>query len=150
MSDDYLRLFPTDRTWLPTPEQADRAVAALRALTPDAHEIEAEVYGRVTFIDQGTNLERIGCPVCHADLDPDWWAEQMSRADENVFVALDVVAPCCGATTTLDDLVYEWPAGFASVELSVLNPERGWLSADELDIVAAALGHPVRQVMAHY
>ncbi|MBO9553179.1 hypothetical protein [Cellulomonas sp.] len=150
MSDNYLRLFPTDRTWLPTSEQADRAVATLRVLAPSAQEIAAEVYGMVTFIDQGANLERIGCPACHAELDLEWWSEQMARRDEHDFVTLDVEAPCCGAATTLDDLVYDWPAGFASVELSVLNPDRSWLSADELNTVAAAVGHPLRQVMAHY
>jgi hypothetical protein len=58
--------------------------------------------------------------------------------------------PCCAAATTLNHLDYDWPAGFARFVLSAHHPDRGWLDAQELADVADALGHPVRQILAHY
>jgi hypothetical protein len=63
---------------------------------------------------------------------------------------ISLTTPCCGGATTLNDSVYDWPAEFAMVELSGLNPGRGWLDDSELAAIVAALGHPVRQVMARY
>ena len=61
-----------------------------------------------------------------------WWSEQMGQASHASFTNLAVLAPCCGTKTTLNDLTYDWPAGFAQAELSVLNPQRGWLEDAEL------------------
>jgi hypothetical protein len=74
----------------------------------------------------------------------------MKQASEDRFTNLAVTTPCCGAETSLNDLGYDWPAGFAQVELSVLSPQRGWLEDAELAEVEAELGHPLKQVMAHY
>ena len=150
MSDDYLRLIPTDPTWRPGAEAAKRAAAALAALAPGADSVEAELYDEVTFIDQGANLDRLSCPACQAELAMDWWSEQMGRAGDAGFTNLAVTNPCCGTRTSLNELTYDWPAGFARAELSVRNPQRGWLDDAELVQVSAELGHPLKQVMAHY
>lgn len=65
---------------------------------------------------------------------------------------LDVVLPCCGETSSLNDLGYDWPMGFASFEICVLNGTRDQyeLQRDELERLSSLLGHPVRQVLAHY
>lgn len=150
MSDNYLRLIPTDPTWRPAAEVAERATATLSALAPGADSVEAELYDEVTFIDQGANFERLSCPACYAELAMEWWSEQMTQAGDDSFRNLAVATPCCGTTTSLNDLSYDWPAGFAQAELSVLNPQRGWLDEAELAQVASELGHPLKQVMAHY
>ena len=80
----------------------------------------------------------------------EWWTEQMGLAGESSFRDLGLITPCCGNKTSLNDLGYEWPAGFAQAELSVLNPQRGWLDEAELARVASELGYPLKQVMAHY
>lgn len=150
MSDDYLRLIPTDPTWLPGAEAAQRAAATLSLLVPGADSVKAELYDDVTFIDQGANFARLNCPACQAALEMDWWADQMGEAGDARFTNLAVTTPCCGATTSLNDLTYDWPAGFAQAELSVLNPQRGWLEDAELTEVATELGHPLKQVMTHH
>lgn len=150
MSDDYLRLIPTDPTWRPQAEAAQRAAATLSALVPTADGVEAELYDKVTFIDQGANFEQLSCPACHAELAMDWWSDQMGHTGDAGFTDLAVTTPCCRIRTSLNDLVYDWPAGFAQAELSVLNPQRGWLDDAELAQVAIELGHPLKQVMAHY
>jgi hypothetical protein len=150
MSDDYLRLIPTDPDRRPEAEAAERAAAVLAGLFPGADGVEAELYDEVTFVDPGENFERVSCPACQVELDMEWWSEAMGQAGDAGFTDLAVTAPCCGTATSLNDLVYDWPAGFARAALSVLNPGRGWLDETELNQVADAMGHPLRQVMAHY
>ena len=53
---------------------------------------------------------------------------------------------CCATETSLNDLQYVWPAGFARTELTVHEPDRGWLSTGERGRVEQALGHPLREV----
>jgi hypothetical protein len=150
VSDNYLRLIPTDPTWHPGTDAAQRAAATLSALVPGADSIEVELHDEVTFIDQGANFERLSCPACRAELGMDWWSERMGQAGDSGFTNLAVTTPCCRTSTSLNDLTYDWPAGFAHAELSVRNPQRGRLDDMELAQVAAALGHPLKQVMAHY
>jgi hypothetical protein len=150
VSDNYLRLIPTDPTWRPDSGAAQRAVGTLSVLVPGADSVEVALHDEVTFIDQGANFERLSCPACQAELDMDWWSEQMGAAGDAAFTNLNVTTPCCHTQTSLNDLTYDWPAGFARAELSVLNPQRGWLNEAELTQVAVELGHPLRQVMAHY
>ena len=69
---------------------------------------------------------------------------------DNGFGPLDVVAPCCDAVTTLNDLKYHWPQGFASWSITVKNSNRGQLDDAERAHIESALGHPVRLVYAHY
>jgi hypothetical protein len=68
---------------------------------------------------------------------------------EHGFRLAPIVAPCCGGATTLNELAYEWPLGFARWTTQVLYPERGWLTDDELREVELALEHPVRQTFRH-
>ena len=150
MSDDYLRLIPTDPTWQPGADEARRAVATLSALVPAADRVEVERYDEARFVDAGANVERVSCPTCRADLAMVWWTAQMEQAAESGFTNLTVLPPCCGTPTSLNDLGYDWPAGFARAALSVRNPHRDRLDDAELARVGTALGHPIRQVMAHY
>jgi hypothetical protein len=64
----------------------------------------------------------------------------------------DVMVPCCSGRVPLNALRYDWPVGFARFEVCVMNPVRAKyeLDAGELARVAAFLGHPVTQVLAHY
>jgi len=149
VSDNYLRLIPTDPTWQPGADEARRAVAALWPFVPAAESIDVERYDEVRFIDPGANFERVSCPTCRADLATVWWTGQMEQAAVSGFTNLTVLPPCCGTPASLNDLGYDWPAGFARAELSVVNPNRGRLDDAELARVTTALGHPLRQVMAH-
>ncbi len=73
----------------------------------------------------------------------------MTTAHETAFGALGVTTPCCTSQTTLNDLVYDWPAGFARFVLEARNPGvAGLLSPADQAILEAALGCPVRQVLA--
>jgi hypothetical protein len=73
----------------------------------------------------------------------------MDHAYGTKFADLGVVTPCCGAATTLNDLNYDWPQGFARWWLQALNPRRGKLEPDELAKLASALGVRLREVWTH-
>ncbi|NJC84442.1 hypothetical protein [Planosporangium mesophilum] len=155
MSDGYIRLIPADPTWQPTPEAAAAAVAYVARLfsgpTDDVEHVDHEFYDRVTLIDAGENTTRITCSRCEGDIDLEWFYDLIEESGES-FDNLDARAPCCGAVVSLDTLRYDWPVGFARFEVSAMNPTRAKyeLDAQELADVAALLGHPVTQILAHY
>jgi hypothetical protein len=149
MSDDLLRLIPTDPAWRPDDVALRRAVRVLRRLVPDARAVRGEVHEGVVFVDPGENFERVDCPACGAELERSWWTgrlERASRPSTGTFGDLAVTTPCCETRTTLNDLDYVWPAGFASALVEARRPGRGWLTAEERAEVEQAIGHPLREV----
>lgn len=155
VSDNYLRLIPTAPTWEPDAEAATVAteyVAGLFAGPGDsAGEVTHEFYGKVAVIDSGVNTDSAKCTRCGDPIDLAWVFEVIEqRADD--LSHLDAVLPCCGERSSLNDLEYDWPMGFASFEICVLNGARDpyELQRGELERLGSLLGHPVRQVLAHY
>ena len=59
------------------------------------------------------------------------------------------IVPCCGRRTALTDLDYDWPCGFARFEIEIWND---WdpFTDGELESIAQTIGHPVRQILAHF
>lgn len=137
MSENILSIIPTDPRWQPEPEAADRARALLAQLAPNPDrtddELTAEWHETITVVDCGANLERITCPLCGSTIDTAWWGDLLEERYEDAF----------------DDLTATWPCGFARFELAAWNPGRGWFTDQELSLIAQALGHPVRQILAH-
>ncbi|MGC5033658.1 hypothetical protein [Micromonospora sp. DT229] len=155
MSDGYIRLIPTDRQWQPTPECAAAATAYVVRLfsgpEDDVEQVEYEFYDQVTLINAGGNTTRISCSNCDGDLDVEWFHDLIEENGESL-AGTEVSVPCCGVHVCLDSLRYDWPVGFARFEVSAMNPTRAQyeLDAEELADVAALLGHPVAQIIAHY
>lgn len=154
MSANILSVIPTDPRWQPATGAADRAVSLATRLAPASPgdpetRIKAKWLDTVTFVDCGENLERINCPECGRVIENEHWVKQMDLRFESGFEDLTLSVPCCGAQTTLDALVYEGPCGFARFEISIWEPGRDRFTDDELAALAEALGHSVRQVMAH-
>ncbi|XVU23090.1 hypothetical protein ACQPZJ_38390 [Actinoplanes sp. CA-054009] len=154
MSDSYACVIPTDPTWQPEGEAAERAEDYVRSvfLDPDgaSQEITIEFYDRITVVDAGENLSRITCSNCGADIPLEWWAE-LAEESEGEFDDLAIVVPCCNAQVRLDSLGYDWPCGFARFEIAILNPVRDdpRFTEDELAELAILLGHPVKQILIH-
>jgi hypothetical protein len=151
VSDDFLRIIPLEPGHVPAPRARDKALALLRSLLPRAAEVRAILQDEVFFVDQGENLEEIRCPRCRATLGPEWWMTEMDRAGGAQFSDLAVVVPCCGAATSLHDLDYDWPAGFARFVLQVREPAlAGWLDDTAVARLEKALGAKVRQIRTRY
>jgi hypothetical protein len=154
MSKDVLSVIPTDPQWQPDQASGERAAAIVAGLAPGIPggmdvDIDVTWHDELTVVDCGGNLERISCPHCGASIDTEWWADLLEARCEEGFQTLSTQVPCCETSTSLDALDYDWPCGFARFEIAVWNPERIWFSDDELGVIAAALGHPVRQIRAH-
>jgi hypothetical protein len=75
----------------------------------------------------------------------------MDAAYSHGFEDLRFETGCCATRTTLNDLLYEWPAGFARFALEVSGSGvDGFLSERELEALSCALMCAVRQVIARY
>jgi len=151
MSDNYLRLIPTDPEWVPDPLAREKSRQLLEKMLPEAQEITVDVGDHVGFVDQGANFESVGCPSCGAILDVEWWQGEMDKAMESNCADLSTSPPCCGRQTSLNDLRYVWPAGFARFTLEAMNPNRGEdLDPTQLGQLEQLLGCKLRQIWAHY
>ena len=70
-----------------------------------------------------------------------WWNSEDRRS-------LAVETPCCGRATSLNDLDYVLPQGFACTAIELMNGGRD-LEPEEREQVEAALGLPVRIIWSH-
>ncbi len=150
MSDNWLRFIATDPGWVPSGLATEAAVELLVKWLPDADEVRSSVRDHVEFVDQGANFEHVYCPTCRAVLAEDWWGDAMTRASQGGFEDLAVSTPCCGRATSLNELDYDWPAGFARFVVEALNPGVSDLTKPQVDELAQALGTPLRRIWAHY
>lgn len=149
MSDNYLRLIPSSPVFIPDKNAIDKAVFLLKEDFPYPDMVRIEVSDSPRFIDQGANWERVVCPCCDETLDLGWWQNAMDNAFANGFQNLIVKVPCCGIETTLNDLIYDWPAGFAQFLIEIRNPGMGVADA-RINQLETILGSPLRKILAHY
>lgn len=148
MSDNWTIVIPADPMALPTPEHAAAAVELARRMFPGAESIEVTQTPTPTVIDPGSNWEGVRCPACDADLE-EWWSGAVDAAARTEFTNLDVITPCCSAATSINDLHYPWPMGFARWRLEAMNPDLGRLTDEQVLDFQSALGMPVRLVYQH-
>ena len=154
MSDDLLRIIPTDQKYIPDDDRQQRALGLLKTMCPDADEHEATVYDELTFIDQGVNCEAVLCPSCGVRLktgDDDWWLELQEQVADSSIADVQVTMPCCGNNTPFTSLRFDWSAGFAHFELCVQNPrvDDNLLGVDQLKKLQDALNCDLTQIRAH-
>lgn len=155
MSDDWIRLIPTQATWEPASAAAEAATAHVKSLfaapVGTADEVAHTFHGEVALIDSGVNTESVRCPACDSVIDLGWVFDVVDARSDDLS-NLEVCVPCCGAGANLNDLDYDWPMGFARFEIGVFNGSRDRYELDqtEPDQVGSFLGHAVRQVLAHY
>lgn len=132
----------------PSAERADAALAVLTALRPEAENPEIHLSDTPEFFDCGENFESVFCPFCRTDIQ-EWWGDAIGRwFESDDRTALSVEMPCCGGTTTLNDLDYVWPQGLACAGFELINPGAD-LEPEELRQVEDALGMQVRIIWRH-
>jgi hypothetical protein len=114
VSDYYISFIPNSIDYAPTENHIKR----LSEFAIADCEATLEVNDTVSFADAGENFESVACPRCNADV-TEWWGGAMSEAytPDDGFVNLDVLMPCCGADSTLNDLNYNLPQGFYRVRI---------------------------------
>jgi hypothetical protein len=106
-------------------DDQQEALRILGSSFPKADEIKMSVYRDPLFFDQGESSERIKCPFCEKELDNEWFGKAMNRAYGKKNRDLRIKLLCCGKGSSLNDLTYEWPAGFARFVLEARNPLMG-------------------------
>lgn len=159
VSENSLRFAAIDPEATPAPGGLERAVDVVRAAFPRADAIESSEWDRITFIDNGANLEAVRCPSCGADLlAHDAWSDMMTRSHATGFEDRVVVVPCCGTTQLLEGLVYEWPVAFGLFSIDVREPDSAAFTpgraetrfeSDLLESLHSALGTRVKAVWQH-
>lgn len=162
MSSDSIKLIPTVPEYVPDKAAQEESVAFLKGLLlPKPHpssEITANVTEQVEFVDQGANWERIVCPFCATELAIEWWHDAMDKAWERHFAGLTTTTPCCNTKTSLNDIRYEWPAGFARFVIEMYEPfsidldgvyQMLEISPDVLDKLQNTLGCQLRIIWVH-
>lgn len=150
MSDSILRIIPSDPAFVPDADAQRSAASLVRDAFPRANDIGVRTEDVVTFVDAGANFDAIFCPQCAHELGQDWWAEAMDRAAERTFADLAVKLPCCDASSSLNDLRYEMPQGFARFVIDILNPGVADIPASLTARLCEVLDCKVRFVWAHY
>lgn len=147
MPDYIVKIMPTDCTCSVTNEQANRILKFIKSKIK-ADDIKTFIYETPVFVDCGSNLKAISCPYCGEELDFSWWGECMNTASEDRFNKLSVTMPCCGKESTLNDLLYDFPCGFACIEFDILNPVTNF-DNETLSIIEDLLGNSIRVIHAH-
>jgi len=151
MSDSILKLIPVEPEFLPDQKAQERAGELLCLLFRDADDVTINTSEETAFVDQGENFESVHCPVCGAGLQMDWWADAMATAAKDGFFVLGVHLPCCNSMASLNDLQYDWPAGFARFVIEVINPGDDCVIDDQSkQLLESVLGCKLRVVKTHY
>lgn len=148
MSDTILKLIPTNPSYLPDEFSRRIAYDLLQGLFPEAT-IEVFTTSEIEFVDPGENFGSVGCNLCKQPIELKQWQEAMDAAYATQFEELTFVTPCCSRPTSLNDLNYSWPCGFAKFQLTARNPHVD-LPQSVLQQLQAALATPLRIIWAHY
>ena len=149
MSDHWTILIPDAPDYVPSAETQRQAVALFKEIAPNAADVRAEVSDDVRFIDCGSNFERIVCPDCGAEIELDWWTEQMDTESKNGCQLRPVELACCKARRNLNELSYEWPQGFARFSLEAMNANIGDVPDEKKAAFERILGCSVRKIFRH-
>jgi hypothetical protein len=150
MSDNILRLIPTVPDYVPDAEAQNQARKLLTSHLPQADEVYIKLSDTVRFVDQGSNFKRVRCPVCGAALELGWWRQAFGVVYETEFRELDIITPCCASSVSLNDLIYDSPAGFARFSLEALNPNVRDLEYEMRRKLEELLGCQLRRIWTHY
>ena len=150
MSDDFLVVIPADPAAELPPTAEDIRTALARLAGSD--ESRVKDYGKLQFIDAGTNFESAACPACAGALDKELWHSWMDSDwhGEDGFHLHTHRMLCCGAEVTLNDLVYHLPQGFARWFVSARNPNRGPLTPEEVAELENLAGLRLIAIAQHY
>ncbi|HTP66385.1 MAG TPA: hypothetical protein VMJ66_13415 [Geobacteraceae bacterium] len=148
---EFLSVIPVTPGFVPAAASREVALEAFREMLPGAASVDVVVHEEISFIDSGVRFEKISCPICSMELDQIWWGDAMNTAGKRCFKDLKVQLPCCDAMSTLNDLNYRMPSGFARFLLKAREPKAGQhLAVDKMGALENILGTPLKQIWAHY
>ena len=74
----------------------------------------------------------------------------MDTAYKTCFERLDSITPCCTQPISLNELNYDWPAGFAKFVIEIQEPNIKGFEADQVQHLKKIIGIELRQIWAYY
>jgi hypothetical protein len=171
VSDDTTTLIPVDPQHVPSADRLKRAFARFKKVAKLAKlhsAVELLVNDTPMFFHAGANWNgTVKCPSCGAEADStDWWDELVQRdslgeeaPSDSECMALGgsfklekYPIPCCGAEHTLNELIYDWPQGFARCALTGMNMGSARFTKNEGNIIGeleGLLGTKLRLIITH-
>lgn len=149
MSDNWTIIIPEDPAIVPDANRQARARNWFERAAPHAERIEIKTTATIGFFDCGGNFEGIKCPSCSGEIEMEWWCQRMDEDSVDGFKLLKYATPCCGASHTLHELVYEWPQGFGRFALEIKNADIGKLNEKQVRELETILGYKVRVIYRH-
>lgn len=148
MSNTIVKFIPTNPNFIPTTLNQGKAKTYLKGIFKGV-EVELIQTANVEFVDPGSNFETITCNLCGKNINNDVWQNAMDKAYKNHFTDLSFTTPCCHKQTTLNDLTYHWPAGFAKFAVTISDPV-GDINSSQIAELEKILGTKIRKIWAHY
>lgn len=149
MAEKIIKLIPVDPGWVPDFKTQQVAQEQLTAFLPQADEILVFVTDEIEFVDPGQNLKQIACPNCNSMLEESWWLTAMEQAAQTGYSDLTAELPCCHRRISLNDLIYQAPAGFARFIVEAHNPQTSLEKAD-IEKLELLIGTKLRYIVADY
>ena len=152
MSDNYIRIIPIDPKWIPGDDKKADIEDGITDLFPNAQEVKLVHDEGVQFRDCGSNLEKINCPKCNAEISIDNWQELVDLDYSEVrqeFKLDPIILDCCGYKCSINDLKYDFDQGFSTVEISVMNPRVGNITAGFQTEIESIIGCKVKIIFQH-
>jgi hypothetical protein len=147
MSDNSILIVPCDPLHIPSASTQSLVADCLRRLMPSATRIELSKTPNVQFFDCGANLERVSCPHCASEMTLDWWHARMDDDFHGEGFGLgDLVTPCCGKPSKLNELHYDWPQAFGCFSWNAANANIGALSEIAIAELERVAGVPLQLI----
>ena len=148
MSDTTLKIITTDPFYT-CPENIQSDVISILSKIYPFQKIKLLNTDSVEFIDQGGNFESVSCNFCGRLLEIQDWKNLIDLAFETKFNKLNFVTKCCNKETSLNDINYNWPAGFARFVVSIHDAETE-LAEIEVTKLEELLKKDLRIIWARY
>jgi len=148
MSSTFLKIIPTNPSYIPDKIKQDNAIRFLSKLYKNER-LTLFSTDTIEFVDQGENFDSVTCNLCNKTINIEYWQDEMDEAYKSHFKNLVFQTPCCKKKTSLNDLHYHSPAGFAKFVISIEDAEND-LSEKDLKALQAILGIPLKIIWAHY
>lgn len=148
MGTTILKIIPTNPYFVPDSTNQNLAATLLKNLY-NPNEIVLNTFDDIQFVDQGSNFDDVRCNYCGTIINIEDWQQAMDISFENKFTDLLFITPCCSKQSSLNELIYNMPAGFSKFEINVIDPENP-LNDDNLKELAVILKTSLRIIWARY
>lgn len=115
-----------------------------------AEDVAVRMSRLLEFVDCGTNLTSIRCPICGKEISMEWWASAMKTSYEvSHFAKRLALLPCCQESADLNDLLYDFPCAFSFFEIRFINPSI-LMDKEVQNWIETLCGTSLKLIHAHY